>query len=106
MGLDEYQKDVDEWANQFDPAYWPALEQLARLTEETGEVAREINHLHGTKKKKSSEETKELSDELVDVIFTICCIANNHKINLDEAWAEMMNKKMYGRDKNRFEKKE
>ncbi len=106
MGLDDCQKDVDKWANQFNPPYWPALEQMARLSEETGEVAREINHLHGTKKKKSSEEIKELSDELVDVIFTVCCIANSHNINLDEAWEKMMDKKHYGRDANRFEKKE
>ena len=106
MSLDEIQKQVNEWAKQFDPAYWPALEQMARLSEETGEVAREINHLHGIKKKKGSEETKELADELTDVIFTICCIANNHGISLDEAWKKMSEEKMYKRDVNRFEKKE
>jgi NTP pyrophosphatase (non-canonical NTP hydrolase) len=106
QGLDDIQKQVDEWVKQFNPPYWPALEQLARLTEETGEVARELNHLHGTKKKKSSEETKELSDELVDVIFTVICLANSHKINLDEAWKKMVDEKMNKRDVNRFEKKE
>jgi NTP pyrophosphatase (non-canonical NTP hydrolase) len=105
MGLDECQKEVDKWVKEYTSGYWPALEQMVRLSEETGEVAREINHLHGTKKKKSSEETKELSDELVDVIFTIICIANSHGINLDEAWKNMVNEKMYGRDVNRFEKK-
>jgi NTP pyrophosphatase (non-canonical NTP hydrolase) len=106
MTLTENQKDVDEWARQFNPPYWPALEQMARLTEETGEVARELNHIHGTKKKKSSEETKELSDELIDVIFTICCIANSHNIDLDKAWEKMVEEKMNKRDINRFEKKE
>lgn len=106
MTLDDYQNQVDEWAKQFNPPYWPALEQMARLCEETGEVAREINHLHGTKKKKTSEDTKDLSDELTDVIFTVCCIANSHGINLDEAWNKMMNEKHYGRDNNRFERKE
>jgi len=106
MVLDDIQKDVDKWVKEYASGYWPALEQLARLTEETGEVAREMNHIHGTKKKKGSEETKELGDELVDVIFTIICIANSHGINLDESWKTMADKKMYGRDKNRFEKKE
>jgi len=105
MALDKYQKDVDEWVKEYTAGYWPALEQMARLSEETGEVAREMNHIHGTKKKKSSEETKELGDELADVIFTICCIANSHGINLDEAWKIMAEKKMYDRDKNRFNKK-
>lgn len=105
MSLRDIQNEVEEWASQFNPPYWPALEQMARLAEETGEVAREINHLHGTKKKKSSEQTKELSDELADVIFTVCCIANNHGINLDETWGKMMREKHYGRDNSRFEKK-
>jgi hypothetical protein len=36
MTLDKMQKDVDDWAKQHTPAYWPTLEQLARLTEEIG----------------------------------------------------------------------
>lgn len=105
MPLKEKQKEVDDWAQQFNPAYWPALEQLARLTEETGEVAREINHLHGTKKKKSQEQTQELGQELADVIFTCRCIANNHKIDLELEWDRMMKEKHYGRDNQRYERK-
>jgi len=106
MGIEELQKDADKWVKEYASGYWPALEQLARLTEETGEVAREINHLHGTKKKKNSEETKELGEELSDVIFTIICIANSHNINLDDFWKKMMDEKMYKRDAKRFERKE
>ncbi|MDD5193763.1 MAG: nucleotide pyrophosphohydrolase [Candidatus Nanoarchaeia archaeon] len=106
MSLKDYQKEVDEWTKQFDPQYWPALEQLARLTEETGEVAREINHLHGTKKKKSDEAPRKLDDELIDVIFTVICLANSHGINLDEAWERVMREKHYGRDANRYERKD
>lgn len=102
--IKDCQKEVDEWASQFNPKYWPIHEQLTRLCEETGEVAREVNHLYGVKKKKSDEQKNDLGLELVDVIFTICCIANHKNIDLDEAWKEMMDKKMYGRDKNRFEK--
>jgi len=104
MSLKDIQKEADQWVSQFDPKYWPALEQMARLAEETGEVAREINHLHGTKKKKSSEETRELGDELSDVIFTVCCLANSHEINLQEEWDKMMREKNYGRDKDRYKK--
>ena len=32
--------------------YFSPLANLARLTEEVGELAREINHYHGEKKKK------------------------------------------------------
>lgn len=104
MDLKEKQKEVDKWVKENTSGYWPALEQLARLTEETGEVARELNHIHGTKKKKSSEETKELGDELVDVIFTIICIANSHNIDLEEAWKKMVDEKMNKRDINRYQK--
>jgi len=106
MTLYDIQKDVDEWTSQFTPQYWPPLEQLARLTEETGEVARELNHMHGTKKKKESEDTKGLGEELLDVIFTVSCIANSHNINLQEAWDTMMKEKHYGRDNTRFERKD
>ena len=78
---------------------------MACLIEEIGEVARELNHMHGTKKKKSSEDTKGLGEELSDVLFTLCCIANSHSINLEEEWKHLMNEKQYGRDNNRFEKK-
>jgi len=105
MSLKDNQKQVDEWTSQFEPQYWPAHEQLARLIEEVGETAREINHLHGIKKRKPEEETGDLAVELGDIIFTIICIANNHNIDLDEAWKKVMEK--YGvRDGDRYERKE
>jgi NTP pyrophosphatase (non-canonical NTP hydrolase) len=102
MSLNDIQKQVDEWVKQHGGGYWPALEQLARLTEETGEVARELNHMHGTKKKKSYEDTKTLEDELADVIFTVVCIANSHEISLEDAWRRMVDEKMYKRDIDRY----
>jgi NTP pyrophosphatase (non-canonical NTP hydrolase) len=106
MSLYDIQKDVDEWTSQFNPQYWPPLEMMCRLTEETGELARELNHLHGTKKKKLEENTKALGQELFDVLFTVCCIANSHDINLQEEWEKIMKEKQYGRDNKRFERKE
>jgi len=104
MSLVDYQKEVHKWVSQFSPPYWPPLEMMARLSEETGEVAREINHLYGTKKKKASEDKKELANELIDILFTIICIANDQRINLENAWQRMVAEKMQ-RDANRFEKK-
>jgi len=106
MSLKENQEQVDKWAKQFNPAYWPPLVKVACLAEETGEVAREINHLYGNKKKKADETTGELGQELTDVLFTICCIANDEGVNLQQEWDKMMEKKMYGRDKDRYERKE
>ena len=104
MSLKEIQKDVDNWIDKYKIGYWKPHEILARLTEETGELAREINHIYGPKKKKSSEDTKDLGEELGDIIFTVCCLANSKKIDLDTVWKKVMDK-CYGRDKDRFEKK-
>ena len=104
MSLKDIQKQVDKWTNQYKIPYWQPHEILARLIEETGELAREINHLYGPKKKKSDEKTGELGEEIADVIFTLCCLANSKGINLDKAFKKVM-KKCYGRDKDRFEKK-
>lgn len=104
MSLKDFQKKVDDWASQYKVPYWKPHEILARLTEETGELAREINHLYGPKKKKPTDQTRELGEEMGDIIFTICCLANSQKINLDEAFGKVMDK-CYGRDKDRFEKK-
>ncbi len=106
MSLKDIQADADKWTGQFTPQYWPPLAMLARLTEETGEVAREINHLYGPKKKKAGEPEGSIGQEYADVLFTICCMANSQGIDLQEEWNKMMEHKHYGRDKNRYEKKE
>lgn len=106
MGFEEYQKQVDEWTSGYTPQYWPPHEQFTRLSEEVGELAREINHIHGTKKKKVEEGMKNIGAEMSDIIFTTICLANSHNINLQEEWDKMMNDKMYGRDANRFDRKE
>lgn len=103
MSLKDTQKEVDEWVGQYKIGYWTPHEILARLTEEVGELAREINHLYGPKKKKNEENIREMSDEMADVIFTIICLANSKNIDLDKAFKKTMDK-CYGRDKNRFEK--
>ena len=105
MALKEIQKEVDDWVSQYKIGYWKPHEILCRLTEETGEVAREINHIYGPKPKKPQEETKELAIEIADIIFTLTCLANSLNLDLDESFAKVMDK-CYGRDKDRFEKKD
>ena len=52
MSLSESQRRVDAWISQFEEGYFDPLTNLARLTEEVGELAREINHRFGQKTKK------------------------------------------------------
>ena len=104
MALKEVQKQVDDWIQQYKIGYWPVFEQLARLTEEVGELAREINHRYGSKPKKHSEELKELEEELADIIFTVVCLANAQGLDLDEGFKRVMDK-CYGRNDKMWEKK-
>lgn len=102
--MKKIQKQVDEWIRQYKIGYFRPLEILARLTEETGELAREINHRFGPKKKKSTEEKQNLGDEIADIIFTLACLANSLDIDIEKHFEKTMDK-CYGRDSNRWEKR-
>jgi NTP pyrophosphatase (non-canonical NTP hydrolase) len=102
--MKDIQKQVDNWVKQYKIGYFKPLEILARLVEEVGELARELNHRFGPKKKKTTEENKEIGDEMADIIFTLVCLANSLGIDLDKSFKEMM-KKYQKRDNNRYEKK-
>ncbi len=106
MPLKEIQKQVDDRIKQYKVGYFGPFESLARLMEEVGELAREINHLYGPKKKKATEEIREMSDEIADIIFALVCLANSKGIDLDEAFKRLFEEKLDKRDKNRWEKKD
>jgi NTP pyrophosphatase (non-canonical NTP hydrolase) len=72
--------------------------------EEVGELAREINHRFGPKKKKPTEKKQEIGDEIADIIFTLSCLANSLNIDLDKSLKRVLTKS-YKRDANRFKKK-
>jgi NTP pyrophosphatase (non-canonical NTP hydrolase) len=103
--MKKYQEQVDEWISQYKIGYFKPLEIMARLTEETGELAREINHRYGPKKKKDTEDIKDMEDEVADIIFTLVCLSNSLNLDIDRGFKSVMDK-CYGRDKDRFEKKD
>ncbi len=105
MSLKDYQKQVDEWISQYKDGYWTPLEILAHLTEEIGELAREINHRYGKKTKKDSETENTIEAEIADIIFVLICLANRENIDLDKELQKHMKEKEYGRDANRWERK-
>ena len=88
----------------YETPYWHPLSQLARLLEESGELARLLNHLYGDKPKKQSEARQELGGEIADVLFTLVCLANSQSINLDEELQKVI-QKAQTRDADRFKKK-
>lgn len=104
MSLREKQETVDRWISQYEEGYFTPLTNLARLTEEVGELAREINHRHGQKTKKPDEAEGSLAMELADILFVVICLANSQKIDLDQAFDQMM-AKVTARDAARWTRK-
>ncbi|OFN42090.1 nucleotide pyrophosphohydrolase [Staphylococcus sp. HMSC069E10] len=102
--LNQMQKEVDDYISQFKAGYFSPLANLARLTEEVGELAREINHYYGEKQKKPTEEKNSVKAELGDNLFVLLCIANSLGIDMTESFNDTM-EKFNTRDKNRFERK-
>ena len=105
MELGEAQARVDRWIARFEEGYWPPLVNLARLTEEVGELAREINHRFGAKPKRPDEPEGDLAMELADVLFVLLCLANERGIDLGEALNEVLEKYRV-RDGDRWARKE
>jgi len=102
--MTQMQKEVDDYISQFKAGYFSPLANLARLTEEVGELSREINHQYGEKKKKDTEEENTIKAELGDNLFVLLCIANSLDIDMTESFNETMDK-FNTRDHDRFERK-
>ncbi len=81
------QHAVQAWADRYWAGeYWPPLANLARLTEETGELARAVNQQYGQKKIKSEQDVADIELELGDLLFVIGCIANSTGANLQQGF--------------------
>jgi len=65
---------------------------LARLSEEVGELAREVNHRYGPKPKKPDEADNSIELELGDILFILACFANSLGIDLAEAHDKVLHK--------------
>jgi NTP pyrophosphatase (non-canonical NTP hydrolase) len=92
VSLRDSQQAVDRYVRQFAEGYWPPLTNLARLMEEVGELARELNHRFGHKPKKANEPDQDLAIELADVLFVLLVIANEQGIDLEEALERVLEK--------------
>ena len=99
--MNAMQHRVDAWIGQFEESYFDPLTNLARLAEEVGELAREVNHRFGRKTKKANEPEGDVAMEMGDILFVLCCMANREGIDLDDAFARMMDK-VERRDRDRW----
>lgn len=103
--MKELQQEVDAYISQFKEGYFSPLALTARMTEELGELAREVNHYYGEKPKKNDEKEKTIEEELGDMLFVMICFANSLNIDLEEAH-NMVMEKFNTRDKDRWTKKD
>lgn len=97
--LKEIQNKVEEWIFNHG-GYWSPLAMLSAVTEEVGELAREINHLEGFKPKKGNK-ISNVGEELGDLFFSITCLANYYQIDLSKKICEVL-EKYSKRDAKRF----
>lgn len=93
MTLEEAQEQVDQWIKTVGVRYFNELTNMAMLTEEVGEVARIIARRYGEQSEKESDKSKDLGDEMADVLFVLICLANQTGVNLTEALAKNLAKK-------------
>jgi len=104
VSLGDAQRRVDAWISQYEEGYFHPLTNMARLTEEVGELAREVNHRFGQKTKKPEEADADLGMEMADILFVLICMANREGIDLQAAFDRMM-AKVETRDGERWRKK-
>ena len=90
MELQKAQKIVDYWIKEHGVRYFDELTNMAQLTEEVGEVARIIARRYGEQSEKESDRSKDLGEELADVIFVVLCLANQTGVDLQKAFDEKM----------------
>jgi|TARA_B110000977_G_C11072663_1_gene490092 NTP pyrophosphatase (non-canonical NTP hydrolase) len=90
MELQKAQKIVDDWIKEHGVRYFDELTNMAQLTEEVGEVARIIARRYGEQSEKESDRSKDLGEELADVIFVVLCLANQTGVDLQKAFDKKM----------------
>jgi NTP pyrophosphatase (non-canonical NTP hydrolase) len=89
-GFTEIQQQVDDWIKTVGVRYFNELTNMAQLTEEVGEVARIIARRYGEQSEKESDKSKDLGEELADVIFVAVCLANQTGVDLETAFQKKM----------------
>jgi len=100
ISIREAQEIVDTWIKTHGVRYFNELTNMAILTEEVGEVARIIARRYGEQSEKESDRSKDLGDEMADVLWVLLCLANQTGVNLTEAFHKNLQKKT-DRDKDR-----
>ncbi|MCB0791994.1 MAG: nucleotide pyrophosphohydrolase [Flavobacteriales bacterium] len=87
------QQRVDEWIRTVGVDYFDPLTNTVILAEEVGEVARIIARRYGQQSEKEGDRGHDLGEELSDVIFVVCCLANQTGTDLAAAFDRKMDRR-------------
>ena len=93
MTIEEAQLKVDEWIKTYGVRYFSELTNTVILMEEVGELARIMARVYGDQSFKKSDPDLNLSDEMADILWILCCLANQTGVNLTEAFQNNIQKK-------------
>ena len=93
LSIADAQKNVDDWIKQHGVRYFNELTNLGILMEEVGELSRLMVRKYGEQSFKASEASKDLGDEMADVLWVLLALANQTGIDLTEAFHKNMEKK-------------
>lgn len=92
MTIKEAQDTVDQWIKTTGVRYFSELTNMAVLTEEVGELARVMARRYGDQSFKPGE-TDNLGEEMADVLWVLCCLANQTGVDLTEELRKSFEKK-------------
>lgn len=93
MTIAEAQKKVDDWIKTYGVRYFNELTNFAILTEEVGELARIFARTYGEQSSKESDLSKNMADEMADILWVLIAIANQTGVDLEEAFKNNIEKK-------------
>ncbi len=101
MTIKEAQNTVDSWIKEYGVRYFSELTNMTVLTEEVGELARVMARKYGDQSFKEGEKDN-MGEEIADIFWVLCCIANQTGIDITEEFKKSIEKKTQ-RDKDRHE---
>ena len=99
MTIKEAQDTVDSWIKEYGVRYFSELTNMTVLTEEVGELARVMARKYGDQSFKEGEKDN-MGEEIADIFWVLCCIANQTGIDITEEFKKSIEKKTQ-RDKDR-----
>ena len=92
MTIEEAQEKVDQWIETYGVRYFSELTNMAILTEEVGELARIMARKYGDQSFKEGE-SRDIDDEMADVLWVLICLANQTGVDLTKALEKNIEKK-------------